>query len=159
MVLLAWIKLYGIPWDPRIILSILVHDTGYAAYACNNLDGEEGERHPYFGAKLMRVFGKEWYDFVLYHSRFLAKRDGKSYSKLCIADKLAVALTPAWMYIPLARATGEIKEYKALAIQGKYAAENDGNLSDKEWFRGVQRFLWSWAWNAYWEQKEKESRP
>ena len=28
-VLLAWIKMYGFPFDPRIWIAILVHDSGY----------------------------------------------------------------------------------------------------------------------------------
>jgi hypothetical protein len=32
-------------------------------------------------------------------------------SRLCFADKLAFALTPRWLYLPFARATGELAEY------------------------------------------------
>ncbi len=34
-------------------------------------------------------------------------------SKLCYADKLAFAMTPGWLYLPMARATGELAEYMA----------------------------------------------
>jgi hypothetical protein len=33
------------------------------------------------------------------------------YSHLCVADKLAIAITPAWLYLPMVKVTGEIKEY------------------------------------------------
>lgn len=56
-----------------------------------------------------------WHDLVLYHSRFYAKRDGRPYSRLCVADKLAVALEPWWLYLPRVWLTGELYEYMALS--------------------------------------------
>ncbi len=117
----AWTKLYGFPRDPRLWLSFALHDIGYLGKA--NMDGEEGETHPYVGAGIVsalfddpepnrrpsivkraldRAFGRgapggmSWFSFNLYHSRFLAKRHGKTrYSMLCVADKLSICLTPA----------------------------------------------------------------
>ena len=84
-----------------------------------------------------------WGKMVLYHSRFLSKKNGVQPSRLCIADKLAICLTPWWLYLPMARATGEIHEYMALA-----EATNDGLVhgnDQKRWFLGVQKYVREWV--------------
>jgi hypothetical protein len=59
------------------------------------MDGPEGEEHVHLGAKIMGLlFGDWWADFTPRHSRYWAKRNGVSVSKLCYADKLAFAMTP-----------------------------------------------------------------
>ena len=157
-VAIAWIKLYGFPFDPRIWIAFFVHDLGYIGK--HDMDGVQGETHPERGAKIMHLFDGwdyidvtysdddivvkqqainsrqqegwiiadviemetccnilfkkrkyKWYDFALCHSRFYARKQGKQFSKLCVADKLAFVITPRWLYIPLATASGEIKEY------------------------------------------------
>lgn len=50
-VALAWWKLYGFPYDPRLWVAFIVHDWGY--WGCPNMDGPEGEWHPATGAKIM----------------------------------------------------------------------------------------------------------
>jgi len=50
-VAIAWIKLYGWPWDPRIWIAFFVHDLGY--WGKPNMDGPEGELHVEFGARVM----------------------------------------------------------------------------------------------------------
>jgi hypothetical protein len=132
VVAISWVKLYDFPWDPRIWIAFFVHDLGY--FGCPNMDGEEGEKHPEFGAKIMHVFDKwkvtctntrigsfvevkrefrsfKWHDFSLYHSRFYAKKAGAFPSKLCFADKLSVCYDPYWFYMLRATLSGEIKEY------------------------------------------------
>jgi hypothetical protein len=75
-------------------------------------DGSDGETHVEPGARIMRFFfGDAWGDFTAAHSRYWAKRNGLRISRLCVADKLAFVLTPAWMYLPMTRATGELDEY------------------------------------------------
>ena len=148
----AWWKLYGFPCDPRLWVAFFVHDLGYLGKP--NMDGDEGEQHPTFGARIMGVlFGQEWHDFTLLHSRYFAKKIGRQPSRLCIADKLAIALTPAWLYLPLARATGEVKEYMAQArhrVVGNEAV-NDGELArllsgaENEWYAGVQAYMRRWV--------------
>lgn len=142
----AWWKLYGFPFDPRLWLAFFVHDLGY--FGKPNMDGTEGETHVELGACIMGMFGKKWADFSRYHSRFSAKKDGKPFSRLCVADKLAICLTPRWLYLPMVNWTREIDEYMALAKarlekgEGKYAGEGGGkystmNLSttdQKAWF-------------------------
>lgn len=159
----AWYKLYGFPFDPRLWVAFVVHDLGYIGKP--DMDGDEGELHPYFGAKIMHVFDgwqcvfniwddgigctryfrkKTWYNFTLYHSRFLAKKNGVQYSKLCVADKLAIAITPAWLYLPMVRATGEIKEYMKMASinsGGKIAVQN----SQLVWYLAVQDYVRKWV--------------
>lgn len=173
----AWWRLYGFPWDPRLWVAFVVHDLGYIGKP--NMDGPEGESHPEFSARLMsRWFDRgfprmrwvvdsyhggwrpdrlqfgAWGELVLYHSRFYAKRDGKAPSRLCAADKLALSLTPAWLYLPMARATGELAEYRqhhddAKAGKGKYAGDKhtrpDFAQTDAEWYARVQDYCERWA--------------
>jgi hypothetical protein len=146
-VALAWWKLYGFPWDPRLWVAFFVHDLGY--WGRPNMDGEEGERHPIWGAALMLVlFGEEWSRFTYYHSRFLAKQDGAQFSRLCVADKLAIVLDPWWLYLPRVIATGEIREYMALAAQkegAKYSGEMKDVSSRRAWYRSMQEYLGAWV--------------
>lgn len=103
--------------DPFLWLCFLVHDLGYVGKP--NMDGEEGELHPQLGASIVgRVAGllgsissERWRRFCLYHSRFLARRDGVEPSLFCWADKYAIYLTPSWLYLPMTWATGELEEY------------------------------------------------
>lgn len=53
-VAIAWIKLFGFPFDPRIWLAFFVHDLGYIGKP--NMDGPEGETHVELGAKIMHIF-------------------------------------------------------------------------------------------------------
>ncbi len=145
----AWWKLYGFPWDPRLWAAFFIHDLGY--WGKPNMDGLEGERHVELGANIMSNFGKEWRDFCLYHSRFYAKRDGKPFSRLCVADKLSIVLTPAWLYLPAVRATGEIHEYMKLADsrtqadEPKYASMNTYSDDQRQWYANVQEYLRRWV--------------
>lgn len=101
-----------------------------------------------------------WYDFCVYHSRFYAKRDSQPFSRLCVADKLAICLTPAWLYLPMARATGEIQEYMKLAAAihggaggGKYATMNLSTDDQRKWYADVQAYLTRWV------AEHKDMRP
>ncbi len=105
----AWTRLYGFPRDPRLHLCFFVHDLGY--WRLERLDDEAGERHVEFGANLMgRLFGPPWRDLCLYHSRYYAQKQGEAISRLCVADKLAMLLEPAWLYLPRVLASGEVWE-------------------------------------------------
>lgn len=171
----AWWKLFGFPLDPRLWVAFFVHDLGYISKP--NMDGEEGEQHPAFGAWIMTTLfdggivlrpkiaemqwmgqcrvelGETWGLFTLLHSRYFAKRLGLKPSRLCMADKLALAMTPAWLYLPMVRATGEIHEYMAQAkhrIQGNEAVSDDerrGLLSgsQRDWYAGVQAYMRRWV--------------
>lgn len=164
----AWWKLYRFPWDPRLWVAFFVHDLGY--WGMEEMDDEKGEMHPWPGALVMsRLFDRgglskphratirlevveglgPWGRLSLLHSRFLSKRYGRKPSRLCMADKLAIALTPAWLYIPMASATGEIREYMAKAKSrnlvnsrdGKYATMNVYSADKREWYRSVQDYV------------------
>lgn len=150
----AWWKLYGFPWDPRLWVAFFLHDIGYLGKP--NMDGLAGERHPVAGAIIMgRLFGQWWHDFVLLHSRFWSKALGRAPSKLCAADKLSLALTPWWLYLPLALASGEIYEYRGLHAaaadgKGKYAADLYSThvlgKTHRQWLSGVQEYCRGWAY-------------
>lgn len=138
----SWWRLYGFPWDPRLWLAFFVHDIGYLGNP--NMDGPEGELHPYTGARIMMVFGRRWYEFTLYHSRFLAKKNGAHFSKLCVADKLAITLTPNWLYLPMVRATGEIREYMKDAERNSSGQIKIQN-SEIVWINGVKEYVRKWV--------------
>jgi hypothetical protein len=89
----------------------------------------------------MHLRNKPWHDLCLYHSRFLAYHAGMPYSRLCVADKLAIALTPAWLYLPLARLSGELREY----MKGKGARTPAGDRSPRQWYRDLRRYCEAWA--------------
>ncbi len=136
----GWWQLYGFPWDPRLWFAFFLHDLGYLGKP--NLDGPEGEEHPEFAALIMsRLFGDNWGNFCRYHSRFLAKRNGQPFSRLCVADKLAIALCPGWLYLPLARLSGELAEY----MSGQWARTPSDGMTPKQWYRDVQYYCRSWA--------------
>ena len=94
---------------------------------------------------MTKLFGKEWGEFTMYHSRFWAKRHGAQLSRLCVADKLAVAFTPWWIYIPFARLSGEMEEYKTLR-GSKYKFMNLETESDKKFVLMFQKYLREWAY-------------
>jgi hypothetical protein len=165
----AWRRLYGFPWDPHLWLAFGLHDLGY--WGKPNMDGPEGERHVEWGAGIMgRWFGPEWRDFCLYHSRFYAKRDGKPFSRLCVADKLSIALTPAWLYLPMVRWTGEIREYMALAKmriamgEPQYASMQLTTSTEHRWYADVQEYLRRWVAEHrdgredIWTPKQKQAK-
>ena len=176
-VALAWWKLFGFPRDWRLWWAFFVHDLGY--WSLPNMDGDEGEKHVEWGAQFMHhhwdtpsglghapticdiFFGQKpptyWRDFCLYHSRFYAKRDGVKPSRLCIADKLAVALEPWWLYLPRVIATGEIHEYMGRAsgqqgskydgepVVSKYLSMGVRTRTKRQWHADMTEYLRKWV--------------
>lgn len=171
-VMFAWWKIYGFPTDIRLWIAFFVHDLGYLGKP--NMDGPEGETHVKLGADIMHLFdgwyrcfniwddgtsGYKWFrktkwrDFSLYHSRFYAKKDGAQLSALCVADKLAICLEPAWLYLPRVRWTGEIHEYMNMAVRRKYDGEpvskyesmNLSTRSQKDWHTGMTSYMRRWV--------------
>lgn len=141
----SWWKLYGFPWDPRLWVAFFVHDLGY--WGKPNMDGPEGEQHPRLGARIMYLlFDHEWSDFCLFHSRFFSRHFGEEPSRLCYADKMAIVVTPWWIYLPLARLSGELDEYmtRGRNPRGKYAEEGQTSTSPREWHRQMQDFVSGW---------------
>jgi len=158
-VLVAWCKLYGFPWDPRLWIAFFVHDLGY--WGKPNMDGSEGETHPELGAKIMGIFGKPWADFTKYHSKSYAKRNHVSYSRLCVADKLAASMEPDWLYLPRVKWSGEIYEYMSMAIEG---LENGAPFDEYEslLIKTNDPLLWHWGIQSYmrrWAYEHKDCKP
>lgn len=120
LVAIAWIKLYGWPWQWQIWLSFIIHDVGYLLQRCQDMDGQSGKLHPYSGAKIMlKLQGPYWHDFVLFHSRTIAKRWSAAPSKLAYADKYAICMYPRWIYVLLGSLSGEITEYVSNGLQAQ----------------------------------------
>ncbi len=152
----AWVKLYGWPTEWQIWVAFVVHDWGY--WGKPNMDGTEGESHPMLGALIVSALAGEtrwarfsgqapWYYFALMHSRFYARFYHESPSRLCYADKLAIVLTPWWIYLPLARLSGELEEYRALGRdpRGKYAGEGQTGQTARAWHAQMQQFVAHWV--------------
>lgn len=144
-VALAWYRLYGFPWDPRLWVAFFLHDVGY--WGKPNMDGPEGETHPELGAAIVGfLFGPKWRDFTLLHSRSYARRLGRSPSPLCAADKLVVTCTPWWLYFPFACATGELSEYMAQSGEDVPCRGLLERLSAfRPWYARLQQELKAWA--------------
>lgn len=138
IVLFSWWQLYGFPWDPRIWICAGLHDLGYVGKA--EMDSDEGERHVEWGAWAAgALFGRRWYEFCLGHSRHYAKKEGIPVSRLCFADKLAIALCPAWLYLPLAKLSGELAEYRQIAARTGFVPESVSDVEWKHWIDGRMR--------------------
>lgn len=143
-------------WDPRLWVAFIVHDLGY--WGKPNMDGPEGETHPEFGARLLqRWFGDPWGELVLYHSRYFAKRANRAVSPLCHADKRVIILEPSWIYLPRVWATGELREFIAVAKRRgeAYTGGPDDPLTPSEasamgsgnalrWHRAVKSYMRRW---------------
>jgi hypothetical protein len=69
-----------------------------------------------------------------------------------VADKLAFVLTPAWLYLPMARATGELAEYMLRAKERQagsehFTAEESAQLNSqdaREWLAGLKSYTRRW---------------
>ena len=148
----GWKRLFGFPFDPRIWFACFLHDVGYLNRS--DMDGPSGEEHVILGARIMGwLFGPVWADECYRHSRYWSQRMGLPISRLCLADKLAFAITPAWLYIPMARWTGELAEYME---RSKERQAGDRSFTDEElllinsvkphdWLRGLQSYTLRWV--------------
>jgi hypothetical protein len=147
----AWRRLYGFPWDPRLWVAFVVHDLGYFARA--SMEGAGSEVHVKLGGKIMEtLFGRRWGDLCRRHSREWCVRYGQPYSCLCVADKLAFVITPAWLYLPMARVTGELAEYMAVAdgrqAGGKFTEAERSLLQSGDarlWLKGLKSYTARWV--------------
>ena len=147
----AWWKLFGFPWDPRLWVAFFVHDLGYLAKP--NVEGRQGQEHVVLGGRIMgSLFGPEWQDFVVCHSRYWAKRVGKKFSQLCVADKLAFVITPAWLYLQMARLSGELHEYMRVSSERQLGSRvSDFELSllrsrdPYVWLEGLKLYTRRWV--------------
>ncbi len=164
----AWTKLYGFPTDPRLWLCFYCHDLGY--WGKSEMDNADGENHVLFGAEVMGLlFDKDpklrdcnhwsgpngtlvcpceywnrWRRLCKYHSRFWCKKHQARPSNLCFADKLAIALTPWWIYLPMTRVSGELAYYMRLATS-KYAGMQLNTVTPRSWYASMQAYLKAWV--------------
>jgi len=152
-----WVKLW---------VCFFVHDWGY--WGKKEMDGPEGDKHPEVGAGIAHslldrvlyyepngphsqigddypVKDTEWYKFCLYHSRFYAKSAGAKPSKLCIADKLAMAYYPTWLFVFLATITGEIKDYMSDKSQAKHQSMGLDYSTPRTFTRTCAEYLRKYA--------------
>jgi len=138
----GWWLLYGFPFDPRLWIAFIIHDLGYIGQP--NLDGPEGKMHPNWAARFMdRWFGESWGDLCFLHSRSMARWARRPPSRLCMADKMVTSLTPAWLYLPMARATGELEEYMGV-WKGTFTPEAK-DLTPEQWYALLGKRTRAWA--------------
>jgi hypothetical protein len=155
----AYWRLYGFPRDPRLWLAFALHDIGYVGR--ESVEGFGSEEHVELGGQVMDLIaGTRWGSFVRRHSRYWCHLHGQPYSRLCVADKLAFVMTPAWLYLSMTRVTGELGEYMAVA-DGRQAG---GKFTDPErrllqsgderlWLEGLKSYTARWV-----EQHRDERR-
>ena len=168
---ISWTRLFGFPCDARIWVAFFIHDVGY--HRCHDMDRSDGEQHVWLGSKIMwqlfdraddhtprgalsrfcdHVWGHQpegqfWAHFCLFHSRSFAKRFHQPVSRLCAADKLAFAVTPHWLYLPMVTLTGEIHEYL-----------DNAKVSDaRVWHRSLRLELLRWV--ARYRRSEAQGDP
>ena len=128
----GWWAISQFPLDPRLWAAFFLNDLGYLFSP--NMDGPEGEEHVHLAAKIMGLlFGDSWADFTLRHPRYWAKKHGVRVSRLCYADKLAFAITPGWLYLPMACATGELAEYIADPASRRGGIHRHGTHTARIW--------------------------
>lgn len=131
------------------------------------MDGPEGEEHPILGAQMMSClfdrkrfdwshvglrrpdgttlwFGK-WGQLCLFHSRYFAKKLDQGYSRLCVADKLAFVLTPRWLYLPMARWTGELDEYLKNAQRAESDHWKPTGYDARVWHDALKVYMTKWV--------------
>lgn len=128
-VAMAWRVLYG-KWPSwRECVCIAVHDLGY--WGCEHMDDGDGLDHPRLGASIaLCVLGREYWELAIAHSRHYAARFYLTPSKLCWADKACVMFYPQWLYLGMARLTGELEEYRMASVPAGFPQSG----SDEEWF-------------------------
>lgn len=101
-------------------------------------------RHPWQPATFVSR-SQKWLEFSLYHSRYYAKKFNAKPSRLCFADKLSFALTPAWLYLPLTTATGEINEYLKNAQKVNEHGWKPTNFDKKAWHKQLSEYMVKWV--------------
>ena len=157
-IFIAWWRLFGFPKKLVLYFAFVVHDWGY--WGKPNMDGPEGDSHPFLGAHIVSHFfdrrgpfrhprdqyHASWFHFCYFHSRFKARRYKMNHSLLCEADKLATTVEPPWFYLLRAKATGEVYEYME-TVKGKHADEPLTDRNPKEWLESVRRYLKQWVRN------------
>jgi len=134
---LAWIWRFRKVPTFRETVCIVVHDWGYFGKA--KMDDEKGIQHPEAGAAIAgKLFGPEYHDLCLLHSRHYANRVGAEPSPLCWADKLSIIFEPWWLYLPRAWLSGELSEYR---INSAETGETPLSACHRDWYLSAQTRL------------------
>jgi hypothetical protein len=126
----------------REALCIAVHDWGY--WGCGDMDGPEGVQHPRLGGQIAAaLLGLDWGEWTVRHSGTYAELFGAQPSELYAADKLSVFEVPEWLYLGLARLSGELAEYRAraAAYHERTGRGCPVDASDREWFSWLRRYV------------------
>lgn len=88
----AWKIIFKKYPNSREFICILLHDIGYIIQSQSNVSDEK-DVHPLLGSKICGyLFGQEYYNFCIGHSRAYAKKKNVLISSLCYADKYSVLL-------------------------------------------------------------------
>jgi hypothetical protein len=74
-------------------------------------------------------------------------------SRLCFADKMAFVLAPAWLYLPMARASGELYEYMAKSEERQagppgFTENEQRKIASGDaalWLEGLQNYTKRWV--------------
>lgn len=150
-VYLSWVLLYRKLPTWREAICIFIHDWGY--WGKENMDDENGERHPEFAAAVadalldrnagaktgpQAIGNRRHHDLCLFHSRHYARNAGRNPSELCWADKLSIIFEPWWFYLPRAWASGELYEYRRIAAECGFV---DITSSHRTWFAWTKQRL------------------
>lgn len=134
-VLMAWIRLFGMVWDIRFLLAVLMHDWGYAAAA--KMDRQATVHHVSLGGKIIgRLFGDVWGNFARLHSKRFAQSCELPVSPLCIADKCSMLYYPRVLYFVQTILTGELNSYMMAS-----------GFGDQRKLRGLRG--WKLRWDNY----------
>jgi hypothetical protein len=133
-VFLAWVWLYRKLPNWRECVCILIHDWGYVGY--DQMDSKGGEKHPEYAAGIAyQWLGDYYYRLCLFHSRHYARQAGIEPSLLCWADKFSLYFERWWTYLPRARLSGELIEYRFTAHVSGHV---HWNVPDREWFEWIR---------------------
>lgn len=102
-------KVVGRRADFVEIVCILIHDIGY--FGKPNMDGVEGNLHPYAGAKLARfLFGDRGWRLCVGHNDEVREVEGLPRSVIYAVDKYFYVVIPVWLQKALGIMSGEYKE-------------------------------------------------
>jgi len=137
---LAWVKVYRRLPNWKESICILIHDWGY--WGKPNIDGPEGEGHPLWATlwakKYLDSGNLNGYSYLCaFHSSTIAKRYDTSVSRLCLPDKVGVALMPICLLVLLGKLTGETREYRNCP---KYAHAKREKMTDGELYQSLRDY-------------------
>lgn len=165
-VAIAWIKLYGFPFDPRIWIAFFVHDLGYLGKP--NMDGPEGETHVELGGAIMHLFDGWYKDTKIIFSPTSPEIDNMLLNEYKIRRSFKVwgAWGP-WLFVKWTRST----KWRDFSIyHSRYYAKKNGAMPSRLCFADKLSFTVTPRWlylpmvnatgeiNEYLKNAKKESK-